>query len=91
MKQHIFRKIGGLVSAGLIIFLTILALSERSAAQEPVIPPAVPEAEIGLAIYQDRCVVCHGAFGEGNGEQALAAGLEPVSYTHLTLPTNRAV
>ena len=29
--------------------------------------------------------------GKMNAENALMAGLSPVSYTHLTLPTNREV
>ncbi len=65
----------------LLVFLTVLTLNRPTVAQEPVLPIAPPDAEAGLAIYNERCVVCHGPLGAGDGEQALAAGLEPRNFT----------
>ncbi|MCP4428674.1 MAG: c-type cytochrome, partial [Chloroflexi bacterium] len=39
-------------------------------AQEPNLPQAPPNAEIGLTIFADRCANCHGPTGNGDGELA---------------------
>jgi mono/diheme cytochrome c family protein len=64
----------------LTIFL-ILTIGKPTTAQEPVLPLLPPDAADGLAIYNERCVLCHGPLGMGDGEQALAAGLEPRNFT----------
>ena len=48
-----------------------------TAAQDIPLPIAPPDAEAGLALYNERCAVCHGELGDGQGTQALQAGLEP--------------
>ena len=42
------------------------------------------QADAGVQAYANYCSACHGAGLEGTA-------LGPVSYTHLTLPTNREV
>lgn len=64
----------------LILFIA-LWMSSRTIAQEPVQPTAVPDAEAGLAIYSERCTVCHGETGAGDGQQAVNAGLQPAAFT----------
>lgn len=49
------------------------------AAQDTVVPEVPPNAENGLLIYAERCVVCHGELGDGQGIQAIEAGLEPAT------------
>jgi len=41
-----------------------------SATPEPVEPPAVIDLQAGRTIYLDRCAVCHGEGGVGDGELA---------------------
>jgi len=41
-----------------------------AAAQEPVVPPAPPDAGAGLEIFMERCSNCHGPMGMGDGEMA---------------------
>ena len=43
----------------------------------------------GMKIYTMNCAVCHGTMDYK--PSALAHSMYPVSYTHLTLPTNREV
>jgi len=59
----------------------IFAVGHSTKAQEPVLPISPPDAEAGLVIFTERCALCHGPLGAGNGEQALAAGLEPRNFT----------
>lgn len=63
--------------------LTLVGLALRptppTAAQDIPLPIAPPDAEAGLVIYNERCVVCHGEMGDGQGPQALQAGLEPAT------------
>lgn len=62
------------------VFLTLLLFpSARLAAQDTVVPETPPNAENGLLIYNERCIVCHGEMGDGQGEQALQAGLQPAT------------
>lgn len=63
-----------------LTILFILILGKPLTAQEPVLPSAPPDAAEGLALYNERCVVCHGPLGAGDGEQALASGLEPRNF-----------
>ena len=48
-------------------------------AQDLPLPIAPPDAAAGLEIYNERCIVCHGEMGDGQGTQALQAGLEPAA------------
>ena len=54
----------------------------RLTAQEIVIPATPPNAAAGLVIYTERCVVCHGELGDGQGLQAIQAGLEPAAFAN---------
>ena len=69
------------VLAALILVITGLLLIPISSlvAQDMPLPIAPPDAEAGLAIYTERCVVCHGEMGDGQGAQALQAGLTPAT------------
>ncbi len=66
----------------LLVLLTGLWMSPHTIAQEPVQPTTPPNAEAGLAIYAERCAVCHGVTAAGDGEQALNAGLEPPAFAN---------
>ena len=64
----------------LFIFLFPLAIAalvgaavlwpSATAAQEPAVPPATPDASTGLEIFAERCSNCHGPMGLGDGEMA---------------------
>ena len=47
-------------------------------------PKATSYTDDGKHMYDVNCSMCHGISGQGDGPV-------PVSYTHLTLPTNREV
>ena len=69
----------------LILFVALgIALLNYStppiAAQETAVPTALPDAAAGLAIYNERCAVCHGEMGDGLGQQAVQAGLQPTAF-----------
>ena len=55
-------------------------MNQQTTAQEPVQPTTLPYAETGLAIYAERCTVCHGETGAGDGQQAMNAGLQPAAF-----------
>lgn len=50
-------------------------------AQDVPLPLTPPDAAAGLAIYSDRCVICHGEIGDGQGTRALEAGLVPTALS----------
>jgi mono/diheme cytochrome c family protein len=52
-----------------------------TAAQDMPLPITAPDAEVGLAIYTERCSVCHGDMGDGRGAQAIQAGLNPTALS----------
>lgn len=76
--------------AAFVLAFAALALrpTAPTSAQDVPLPIAPPDAAAGLAIYNERCIVCHGEMGDGRGEQALQAGLEPATFAseefHLT-------
>lgn len=55
-----------------------------TAAQDAPLPIAPPDAAAGLAIYNERCSVCHGELGDGLGSDAIQAGLEPAAFSDPT-------
>lgn len=63
------------------VFLSKVRSVPQTTAQEISLPTAPPDAAAGLTIYYDRCVVCHGDMGDGNGTQAVQAGLEPAAFS----------
>lgn len=65
----------------LLLYAVGQARTAVTAAQEPALPLAPPDAEAGLALYNERCALCHGPLGMGDGEQAVAAGLQPRNFT----------
>ncbi|MBK8903738.1 MAG: c-type cytochrome [Anaerolineaceae bacterium] len=73
------RLLAVLVAFTLVLVGLLFIPSRRLAAQDEVVPETPPDAENGLAIYNERCVVCHGEMGDGQGVQALQAGLEPAT------------
>ncbi len=79
MKKLIFLTIGGLATA-VILALPFAALSPVANAQENPLPAETPDAASGLAIYSQRCAVCHGDTAQGDGAQAMQAGLEPPAF-----------
>jgi cytochrome c553 len=84
------------VAAFLVLFLLLFVLG-RVTKKEEVMPVMKNNANYseqsgekdGLTlIQQNGCITCHG--GDLNGTQMAPAlvNIKPVSYTHLTLPTN---
>jgi high-affinity iron transporter len=45
------------------------------------LPPEGPSAARGEALYRENCAGCHGAAGDGGGEEAKRLGLAPASFT----------
>lgn len=77
MKKLFILLTGGLVTAvSLLLYLT----ASPAGAQEPVLPPETPDAAVGIPIYNERCTVCHGETGLGDGAQAVQAGLQPTAF-----------
>lgn len=65
-----------------LAFMGLLLIPTPSmTAQDMPLPLAPPDAEAGLAIYNERCIVCHGEMGDGQGFEALQAGLEPAALS----------
>lgn len=78
MKKLTFLTIGGLVTA--VLLTLFFTTSPATNAQERFLPEDTPDAEVGLAIYNERCTVCHGDTAQGDGPQAIQAGLEPPAF-----------
>ncbi len=74
------RKLIGLVFLLLLVVLS-LPLSPAARAQEPLEPPAKPDAENGTRIFAGRCANCHGFTGEGDGEMAGDLPMPPRDFT----------
>jgi len=68
-----------LAAAALALVGLLFQPTASTAAQDTPLPLAPPDAAAGLEIYNERCVVCHGEMGDGQGAQALQAGLEPAT------------
>jgi len=49
----------------------------------PVTPDSLAD---GKALYQDHCVICHGASGKGDGPAGLALNPPPADLTYHTIP-----
>jgi mono/diheme cytochrome c family protein len=62
------------------VLIGMINFVEQTTAQEIALPTAPPDAAAGLVIYNQRCIVCHGALGDGKGTQAVQAGLEPAVF-----------
>lgn len=67
-----------IVTPLLIVFLLLAAGTVT--AQEPVVPPATPDAAAGLEIYAERCANCHGTTGGGDGELAPNSPMPPTAF-----------
>ncbi|HID53241.1 MAG TPA: hypothetical protein EYP41_14565 [Anaerolineae bacterium] len=78
MKKLTFLTIGGLVTA--VLLTLFFTASPATSAQERFLPEDTPDAEVGLAIYNERCTVCHGDTAQGDGPQAIEAALEPTVF-----------
>ena len=76
------------VLAALILAVAGLMLRPTSptAAQDVPVPIAPPDAEAALSIYyseaQGNCFLCHGDAGDGQGTDALEAGLQPTAFAN---------
>ncbi|VAW43353.1 hypothetical protein MNBD_CHLOROFLEXI01-3425, partial [hydrothermal vent metagenome] len=64
------------------VLLSTISLVQPTTAQEIVLPTVPPDAAAGLAIYDQRCIVCHGELGDGQGAQALEAGFQPTAFSN---------
>ncbi|WP_420641374.1 c-type cytochrome [Candidatus Leptofilum sp.] len=73
-----------LAAIALAVLGFILLPTATTVAQDVPPPTAPPDAAAGLAIYSERCEVCHGEMGNGLGVQAVQAGLEPAAFSEPT-------
>lgn len=79
----------------LLFAIALAVLSPRpgtTAAQEPIIPEATPNAGAGLEIFSERCSNCHGPTGLGDGEMAAQLPQPPAAigsqeYLRQAVPT----
>ncbi len=78
-KDKIITRLGQLLGVSLLLTIIFFA-NQNITAQEIVLPETPPDAEIGLAIYSERCSICHGVTANGDGESAIAAGLTPAVF-----------
>src|SRR5262245_47045967 len=56
------------------------AVSERTGVRDDPMPPEPPSAARGEALFRENCAGCHGANGDGGGEEARRLGLTPASF-----------
>ncbi len=79
------RRLLAILAALAALFIGVLIVpAGQTAAQDATPPTTPPDAANGLEIYNERCVVCHGELGDGQGIQALQAGLEPATLADPT-------
>ena len=91
---------------GILILFVLVTLTLAACSSEPAksttAPASVPADFVGLTnplsadaaiagadVFKNNCIVCHGSQGHGDGPAGTS--LDPVSYTHLTLPTSDLV
>jgi mono/diheme cytochrome c family protein len=48
---------------------------------QPVSAPTAAQLKQGQAVYQQRCALCHGVKGEGNGPVAASLPSKPANFT----------
>ncbi|PIE80761.1 MAG: hypothetical protein CSA11_06830 [Chloroflexi bacterium] len=72
----------------LFLMVTVLVLSvglagrlDTLVAQEPTLPPVIPDAAVGHDIFLDRCANCHGLTGQGDGALSSDLPAPPADYT----------
>jgi high-affinity iron transporter len=63
------------------IAIIAATVTERTGIRDEPLPPAPPSAERGGALFADNCVSCHGAHGDGGGEEAKRLGLSPAAFS----------
>jgi high-affinity iron transporter len=56
-------------------------ITERTGIRDEPLPPAPPSAERGGALFAENCVSCHGARGDGAGDEAKRLGLSPAAFS----------
>lgn len=58
------------------------ALSGMAAEEEPAVRvgPDIALYGEGKFVYENNCIVCHGAMGDGRGEMAASLGIKPRSF-----------
>ena len=75
------------------VFVVLLSLPRAGEAQDPVLPPAPPEALPGLELFAQRCANCHGESGQGDGAliEQMGATMAPMpfnaDYIRATMPS----
>ncbi len=78
-KRRLLTNSGRLLVACLFI-ISLLVISLTVMAQELTTPQSMPSSETGLDIFSDRCVNCHGPFGQGDGELTANLPAPPPSF-----------
>src|SRR5262245_29867684 len=59
------------------------AISERTGIRDEPLPPEPPSVARGQAVFSENCAGCHGAHGNGGGDEAKRLGLKPASFIDL--------
>lgn len=80
----------GLIMIGIGVVVLGCTPKEEATPEQDVAPPAAAEvAEVAVAdpkaeaveIYENRCTVCHGKLGKGDGEGSAALDPKPRDFT----------
>jgi high-affinity iron transporter len=56
------------------------AISQRTGIRDEPLPPDSPSAAHGQTVFAENCTGCHGAHGDGGGDEARRLGLKPASF-----------
>jgi len=57
----------------------------------PIAPQTVPDIARGSALYQEQCVACHGARGDGDGPAAAQLDPPPIAFTDADRARSRSL
>ena len=76
------HSVNGRLSA-IILFVTIVSLLTLSGVvlAQDALPNNRPDGERGTELFTDRCIVCHGVTGAGDGEMAERLEVPPQAFT----------
>jgi high-affinity iron transporter len=69
------------VSVGEQVAALSAAITERTGIRDEPLPPEPPSAERGGALFAENCAGCHGARGDGAGDEAKRLGLSPAAFS----------
>jgi high-affinity iron transporter len=68
-------------SIGEQVAAAVATITDRTGIRDEPLPPEPPSADHGGALFAENCVGCHGARGDGGGEEAKRLGLSPAAFS----------